>query len=126
MFFDSGFKICARACLAAGVGEKCLRIAVMKNSNPWTILALAFALVSPVAAAPEEIIFLRHAEKPDHGPELNARGWERAKALATLFSTDHRVLARTAGWLLPYSRRLRPRQAVRSDRFRRWRRRARN
>ena len=36
------------------------------------------------SATPAEIIFLRHAEKPTEGSELNPRGWERAKALATL------------------------------------------
>ncbi len=44
------------------------------------------------SATPAEIIFLRHAEKPTEGSELNPRGWERAKALATLFAEDTRVL----------------------------------
>jgi hypothetical protein len=45
-----------------------------------------------VAAAPAEIILLRHAEKPAVGSELNARGWERARALVALFTRDARVL----------------------------------
>ena len=44
------------------------------------------------AAAPAQVIFLRHAEKPDSGPELNERGRERARALVKLFTTDPRAL----------------------------------
>ncbi len=43
-------------------------------------------------AAPAQIIFLRHAEKPDVGAELNERGRERAAALVKLFTQDTRVL----------------------------------
>lgn len=32
-------------------------------------------------AEPAQILLLRHAEKPESGPELSDRGWERAKAL---------------------------------------------
>jgi hypothetical protein len=64
----------------------------MRNTRPWTILLLPLTLFSAARAAPAEIIFLRHGEKPEHGPELNARGWERAQALATLFTHDRRVL----------------------------------
>lgn len=46
----------------------------------------------PTCAAPAEIIFLRHAEKPETGAELNARGWQRAGALPALFEKDPRVL----------------------------------
>lgn len=46
---------------------------------------------SPALAAPAQIIFLRHAEEPFFGPELNARGWERAQALVGLFTHDPRV-----------------------------------
>jgi len=53
--------------------------------------ALWALLVSGAPAAPAEIIFLRHAEKPPSGPELNTQGWKRAKALAGLFTQDGRV-----------------------------------
>jgi hypothetical protein len=43
-------------------------------------------------AAPAQIIFLRHAEKPAIGAELNERGRERAAALVPLFTKDPRVL----------------------------------
>ena len=56
------------------------------------VAALALSGCTRVRATPAQIIFLRHAEKPAEGPELNARGWERAKALATLFTQDARVL----------------------------------
>jgi hypothetical protein len=59
------------------------------------LIALAAGLLGPVpgaVAAPAQIIFLRHAEKPSFGPELDARGRERATALATLFTKDPRVL----------------------------------
>ena len=45
-----------------------------------------------VQATPAQIIFLRHAEQPDTGNELNARGRKRAAALAELFARDPRVL----------------------------------
>ena len=51
----------------------------------------AFGCSGQATAAPAQIIFLRHAEKPDAGTELNERGRERAKALAQLFTHDPRV-----------------------------------
>jgi hypothetical protein len=66
----------------------------MKLWGCLAIVAVAGLLgsVSPAThAAPAQIIFLRHAEKPLLGPELNARGWERAQALVTLFTHDPRV-----------------------------------
>jgi len=44
-----------------------------------------------LGATPAQIIFVRHAEKPAQGPELNARGWERAENLVLLFKVDERV-----------------------------------
>lgn len=57
-------------------------------------LAWWFALLGATvaAAAPAQIIFLRHAEKPEIGIELNDRGRERAQALPALFSKDPRAL----------------------------------
>ena len=47
---------------------------------------------SHATAAPAQIIFLRHAEKPPVGSELNERGRERAAALVRLFTHDARLL----------------------------------
>src|SRR5512141_1042135 len=63
----------------------------------WRSLLAAFAAVLALAgcgharAAPAQIIFLRHAEKPEVGSELNERGRERAAALVNLFTGDARV-----------------------------------
>lgn len=37
-------------------------------------------------AKPSAIFLIRHGEKSDSGPELSERGWERARALPSLFS----------------------------------------
>jgi hypothetical protein len=42
--------------------------------------------------SPAQIIFLRHAEKPEVGAELNERGRARASALVGLLTHDARVL----------------------------------
>ena len=54
---------------------------------------LCAALAASAVAAPAEVILIRHGEKPEDGPTLNARGYERARALPQLFETDARVLA---------------------------------
>jgi hypothetical protein len=54
-------------------------------------IVLLASLVAVAPAAPAEIIFLRHAEKPPSGSELNAQGWKRAQALAGLFTQDVRA-----------------------------------
>jgi hypothetical protein len=57
-------------------------------------LGLAVAMsggVGRLAAAPAQIIFLRHAEKPATGSELNERGRQRAQALVGLFANDPRT-----------------------------------
>jgi hypothetical protein len=61
--------------------------------KPALACLLAVLQAASAAAAPAEIIFIRHAEKPAEGPTLNARGYERANALVHLFETDTRVLA---------------------------------
>ena len=55
-------------------------------------MLLALGDCHPAVAAPAEIIFLRHAEKPEKGSELNERGRDRAAALVSLFTHDARVL----------------------------------
>jgi broad specificity phosphatase PhoE len=37
------------------------------------------------AAGPADVLLMRHAEEPDHGPHLNDRGVDRSKALRKLF-----------------------------------------
>ena len=59
----------------------------------FSFLLLSLLIAAPVLAAPAEIIFLRHGEKDAEGPDLNARGYERARALVVLFETDARVLS---------------------------------
>ena len=56
------------------------------------VAALVLTSHSSARAAPAQIIFLRHAEKPLIGSELDKRGWERATALAKLFTQDPRAL----------------------------------
>ena len=56
------------------------------------VIAALLAGCGPARATPAQIIFLRHAEKPDDGPELDARGRTRAAALVQLFTHDPRAL----------------------------------
>ena len=65
----------------------------MKTWRAWCLsiaVAIAPGCASPAGASPAQIIFLRHAEKPEAGAELNERGEERAKALVKLFTQDPR------------------------------------
>ena len=67
----------------------------MKLRHTFLAIMTGALLVSfgcTASAAPAQIIFLRHAEKPADGPELSERGWARAKALASLFASDSRTL----------------------------------
>jgi len=66
----------------------------MTSFRPLVVLALAAVWLAgrPASAAPAEIIFLRHAEKPEKGAELNTQGWRRAAALPSLFERDPRIL----------------------------------
>ncbi len=62
-----------------------------------TILTLAFgaaaalALAAQAFAAPAQVIFIRHAEKPENGSELSEKGWKRAEALVWFFQTSPAV-----------------------------------
>jgi hypothetical protein len=58
----------------------------------WLVLLLTVCCTAWAVAAPAQIIFLRHAEKPEVGIELNDRGRERAQALVALFTQDKRAL----------------------------------
>jgi hypothetical protein len=72
-----------RSLLLALVGALALFAGCTKSAPP-------VQMTKP--ATPAQIIFLRHAEKLSDAPELSERGWARAKALATLFTHDPRVL----------------------------------
>lgn len=54
----------------------------------WGIL---LAAVPGALAAPAELIFIRHAEKPAEGHTLSERGYLRAKQLVPFFTEDKRV-----------------------------------
>ncbi len=54
-----------------------------------TLTLLLFVLPMASFSMPQQILLIRHAEKPtlgSEGSELSAIGWQRAKALPTLFS----------------------------------------
>jgi len=60
--------------------------------KPWRTLRAGFAAgvvlgnCGPACATPAQLTFLRHAERPDTGSELNQRGRVRAAALVNLFT----------------------------------------
>jgi hypothetical protein len=55
-------------------------------------LAVAVLLGTGQAyAAPSQVIFIRHAEKPAEGHELSAQGFKRAQALVKFFTTNPAV-----------------------------------
>lgn len=57
----------------------------------WLLAPLLAAVVLPAAAAPKQIILVRHAEKayePASNPGLSKAGRARAKTLATLLAPD--------------------------------------
>jgi hypothetical protein len=62
-----------------------------------TILTFSFAAAAALAlsaaafAAPAQVILIRHAEKPEYGAELSARGFKRAEALVKFFQTSSAV-----------------------------------
>jgi broad specificity phosphatase PhoE len=53
--------------------------------------AAAFLFSAPALAAPAQIIIIRHAEKPETGSELNAKGAKRAEALVWFFKAEPAV-----------------------------------
>lgn len=54
---------------------------------------IVFALLGAgtAFAAPAQVVFIRHAEKPADGPELSAKGFKRAEALVKFFKTEPAV-----------------------------------
>lgn len=56
------------------------------------MLILTFVLSINAYSTPAQVIIVRHGEKPDLGPDLSPKGFERAKALSVFFQTDSQVL----------------------------------
>lgn len=55
------------------------------------LTALAALAAGPAAAAPAQVILIRHAEKPAQGNQLSEQGFRRAEALAWFFQTSAAV-----------------------------------
>jgi len=78
-------------------------IVVLLSYGLWTLLghknkpkktknnpvSQSFLATAPSAALPTQVIFIRHSEKPDSGPDLNAMGYAHAKCWTQYF-TAHR------------------------------------
>ncbi len=77
------------------------------------LLVLARGSVA-ATAAPAQIIFLRHAEKPEVGIELDERGRERAQALVGLFTKDARVLERGPAAVIYAMKQAKPNTSIRA------------
>ncbi len=52
---------------------------------------ISLDLPAPEALGPAQVILIRHAEKPETGPDLSDRGRERAQALVDFFKTNPAV-----------------------------------
>jgi len=57
----------------------------------YTVAVAVLLGAGQAYAAPSQVIFIRHAEKPAEGPELNAQGFKRAQALVKFFTTNPAV-----------------------------------
>lgn len=55
------------------------------------LLVTALLGAGAAFAAPAQVIFIRHAEKPDIGAELSPQGFKRAAALVNFFKTNPAV-----------------------------------
>jgi hypothetical protein len=55
------------------------------------LVAAALLGVGTAFAAPAQVILIRHAEKPEAGPELNEQGVRRAQALVKFFKSEPAV-----------------------------------
>jgi hypothetical protein len=56
------------------------------------VLTLILALTTNSAwATPAQVLIIRHAEKPDSGPDLSPDGYERAQLLVNYFETNPNV-----------------------------------
>jgi hypothetical protein len=52
---------------------------------------LSMGAESSVLAAPAQVLIIRHAEKPETGPDLSEKGRQRAEALVEFFRKDPSV-----------------------------------
>jgi broad specificity phosphatase PhoE len=64
---------------------------MLLRKNTALAFAAAMLLAGAAFAAPAQVIFIRHAEKPADGPELSAQGVRRANALVNFFKTNTAV-----------------------------------
>jgi len=60
------------------------------RSQTFIFLLLLF-WAQAAFAVPARVILIRHGEKPEQGPELNERGWQRARGLVLFFKEDQAV-----------------------------------
>ena len=56
-----------------------------------TVFAAVLICAAPLFAAPAQVIIIRHGEKPAQGSGLNARGFQRARALVKFFQSAPEV-----------------------------------
>ncbi|MCX5794220.1 MAG: histidine phosphatase family protein [Elusimicrobia bacterium] len=59
--------------------------------SPTLLLVILLLWAQAAFAVPARVIVIRHGEKPDQGPELNERGWQRARGLVLFFKEDPAV-----------------------------------
>lgn len=65
---------------------------MQKTANTFIFAAaLALCCAAGVAAAPAQVILIRHAEKPEYGNQLSERGFQRAEALVRFFRDEAAV-----------------------------------
>lgn len=57
----------------------------------YVFIAAALLGAGTAFAAPAQVIFIRHAEKPADGPALSAQGFKRADALVKYFTANPAV-----------------------------------
>lgn len=62
-----------------------------KTALTFIFAALAALAAGLAAAAPAQVILIRHAEKPASGNQLSEQGFRRAEALAWFFQTSSAV-----------------------------------
>lgn len=58
---------------------------IIRFNLKYFVFLFVFAICLQSVAMPAEVLLIRHGEKPPQGAELNQQGWQRAKALPTMF-----------------------------------------
>src|SRR5665213_1161111 len=64
----------------------------MKNTSVLALFFAAFMFNAVASATPAQIVIIRHGEKPKSGPDLDARGYQRAHALVGFFEKNPAML----------------------------------